>query len=265
MPEAPDPRLVAVYREVGRARLAFTTRTGGISKPPYQSLNLGLHVGDAEEAVTENRRRVLGALKAGSRRLVEAEQVHGGEVAIIDEAWPAPNPRGRAVAPSADALVTRYPGVVLSLYSADCVPVFLTDGEAIGVAHAGWRGTAACVAERTVGAMGAELGVHPAELAALIGPCVGMCCYEVGEEVAEAVLAVTAEQLAPGVARPGREEGKWRLDLAAANVSQLTRAGVPAERIEVIGRCTCCERETFFSARADGSVTGRCGAFAFTQ
>ena len=250
---------------MGRAAFAFSQRRGGVSTGPYASLNLGFHVGDVEAAVAENRRRVLAALGLADSRLVEAEQVHGGEVAVIDEEWLRRHQGPRSIAPGVDALVTRESDVALSLHFADCVPVFLTDreGQAIALAHAGWRGTAACAAANAVEMMARHCGVTPRDLQAVIGPCVGPCCYEVGEEVAQAVLASLAQPDRAGPMRGSDTRGQWFLDLAAINAQQLVAVGVPGEAIAVSGRCTCCEREVFFSVRGDGPITGRCGAFAY--
>ncbi len=225
-----------------------------------------MHVGDRQQAVRENRRRVLQALGVLSRRLVEAEQVHGARVAIVTDEWPGEDAGGRCVARGADALVTSVENAVLSLYFADCVPIFLAErsGCVIGLAHAGWRGTGKGVAAETVRVMCGEFGLEPSEIVAALGPCVKSCCYEVGEDVIEAVCG----SLPPGadasqMARRADAPDKWLLELAAANVAQLRRAGIPDGAVEVDGRCTCCERGTFFSARGDGRVTGRCGAFAY--
>lgn len=187
-------------------------------------------------------------------------------MAVVTDEWLGEHPGGRCVAPGADALVTSVANVVLSLYFADCVPVFLaaSSGRAIGLAHAGWRGTAKGVALETVRVMCREWGLEPSEIVASIGPCVRSCCYEVGEDVLEAVC----RSLPPGanvseIARRARAPGNWMLDLAAVNLAQLHRAGIPDAAVEVDGRCTCCNRATFFSVRGDGHPTGRCGAFAY--
>jgi YfiH family protein len=265
-PRIESPDLLALRRQVGRAAFAFSGRAGGVSAPPFASLNLGMHVGDRQTAVCENRRRMLEALGVASRRLAEAEQVHGAQVAVVTDEWLRDHAGGRCVALRADALVTSAANAVLSLYFADCVPIFLAapSGRAIGLVHAGWRGTAKGVAAEAVRVMCREFGLKPSEIAALIGPCVRSCCYEVGEDVRDAVcrsLPPTAD--ASEIGRPVRTPGHWMLDLAPANLAQLHHAGVPHHRVEVDGRCTCCNRATFFSVRGDGSPTGRCGAFAY--
>jgi YfiH family protein len=256
-----DSPLIAEHRRVGPAVFAFTTRHGGVSAPPHASLNLGFHVGDDADSVSDNRRRALAAVGAGRRRLVEAEQVHGARVAVVTRDWLAEQTGERAIAPGADALVTQERGVVLALFFADCVPVFVADdtASAIGLVHAGWRGTAARCAASAVATMAQAFAVSPAALHAVVGPCVGVCCYEVGPEIAAAVEGSVASPR--GLLTLDGET--LRLDLARANALQLMEAGVPEARIEIIPRCTCCENDTFFSVRGDGPTTGRSAALAW--
>jgi len=255
--------LIAEHRCIGPAVFAFTSRHGGISRPPYDSLNLGLHVGDAETAVDENRDRVIQILRAQDRTWAEAEQVHGGQVAIAPRELLCAQSDGRAIAAGADALVTAERGLVLALFFADCVPVLLADeaGRAVGLAHAGWRGTAERCAANTVRALERTFGIRPKALRAILGPSVGGCCYEVGPEAGTAVTQTVSS--AEGLAVSEGE--RWRLDLARINALQLINAGVPEAQIEIIDRCTCCEKDTFFSVRGEGKVTGRCGAFAWLE
>jgi YfiH family protein len=179
---------------------------------------------------------------------------------------PTHGPGRRCVSPGTDALVSSCEGAVLSLYFADCVPVFVAEssGRVVGLAHAGWRGTARGVVGETVRVMCAQFGLAPSEITAVIGPCVGSCCYEVGGDVVEAVVASLPPSAdAASVARTAETPDRWLLDLAGVNAAQLRWAGVPDRSIALTGRCTCCEREAFFSVRADGPTTGRCGAFAY--
>ena len=184
--------------------------------------------------------------------VVCAEQVHGDRVARVGD-----GERG-AVVPGVDGLITDRPGVLLLLLFADCVPVCLLDPEtpAVGIAHAGWKGTAGRIAARTVAAMAEAFGARPARLRAAIGPSIGGCCYEGGPEVAEAVRASAddARVVSPG----GR--GRPHVDLAAANRAQLLAAGLRPEHVEMAGLCTACRVDRFFSHRAEHGRTGRFGA-----
>jgi hypothetical protein len=229
-----------------------TTRHGGVSVGPYESLNLALHVGDADEAVLENRRRAAAALGGGVDDLVVADQVHGSEVAVVAEPGRGARSVTTAIA-GTDALVTTTPGLVLAILVADCAPVVLFDPEArvLGCAHAGWRGALGGVLEATVASMSA-LGAEPRRLLAGIGPAIGGERYEVGADVVKAAADHLGEPN-PFV-RPGRPE-HWWFDLQGAVLAILRRCGV--ERIALASIDTG-PPGPFFSARAEG----RCGRFA---
>lgn len=228
------------------------TRLGGKSLAPWHSLNTGHTVGDSPEAVDANHRLICEVLGFSTGDLVSPYQVHGHRVAAVDA-----SDRGRVI-PETDALVTDAPDVLLMLRFADCTPIWLYDSVrgAIGLVHAGWRGTVAGTVREAVRAMQSAFGCRPADLTAAIGPAIGPCCYEVGEDVASAFRAQfgkTASQfLAP------QENAKWHLDLWAANRYHLTQAGV--ERVEVAKVCTACHTGEWFSHRADRGRTGRIGA-----
>jgi YfiH family protein len=226
-----------------------STRAGGVSEGPYASLNLGASVGDRHDAVLENRARLARALGFAPDRLVTTPQVHGKGVLVIDERT-APT----ALATRADILVSREPGFLLMQRFADCVPLLLWHQAAgiVGVAHAGWRGTAVGVAGRAVEAV-AELGGDPSGLRTGIGPSIGPCCFEVGEEVVAQIPG------ADEVSTVG-QRGRPHVDLWELNRRQLVAAGVPSESVEVAAVCTRCQPETYFSHRALGFPAGRFGA-----
>ncbi len=227
-------------------RAAFTLRTGGVSAPPYDTLNVGTHVGDENAAVEENRRRVCARLQlpADPEWL---EQVHGTEVAELDGAPRSLARRGRR----ADAALTRRAGSVCVMQVADCLPVLFAarDASAVAAAHAGWRGLAAGVLEATV----ARLEIAPAQLIAWLGPAIGPQHFEVGLEVRAAFLARDA---AAASAFSANTRGRWQCDLAALARARLAALGVTA----VFGGhwCTYADRERFFSYRRDG----QCGRMA---
>lgn len=231
---------------------AFTTRGGGVSAPPFDTLNLGRGAGDDAAAVRENRARALAALGRDISDQIEASQVHGREVAVVTAAQ-----RGRKIQ-GADGLTSCDPAAVLAMHSADCVPVLVADPvkRAVAAVHTGWRGTAAGATAAAIREMGEAFGSRPADLLAAIGPAIGPCCYEVGGEVVEA--------LAPwpwhgAVLRPA-SKGRWFLDLWEANRRQIEAAGVPPGAIAAAGLCTSCHPALFFSHRRFGR-TGRMAAF----
>ena len=224
---------------------AFTERTGGASASPYDSLNLGLHTGDDRAAVVSNRERVASAL--GVPPFAALRQVHGSRLVRLGERKAGAGFSDEdAPAAEADAALVTRPGLPLAILTADCVPVAIAS-EAEGcfvAAHAGWRGLAAGIVDRAMGAF-----EHPGRAAAAIGPAIGPCHYEVGEDVA---LAVAAGSDAGAVVEP--REGAVFLDLPGTVARVLRRAGV--RTIDRADECTACEEARFFSHRRDG-VTGR--------
>ena len=241
---AADPGVLApVWRAPRAVRAAFTLRTGGVSAPPFDSLNVGAHVGDDAAAVAENRRRVRERLALPAEP-DWIEQVHGTRVADLDEAHDA----GHS---PADAVLTRTKGKVCAVQVADCMPVLIAarDASAVAVAHAGWRGLAAGVLEQTV----ASLGIPSAGLIVWLGPAISARHFEVGAEVRAAFMAHD-----PGAdaAFATNARGRWQCDLAALARRRLAALGIG----EISGGswCTFADPVRFFSFRRDG----RCGRMA---
>ena len=243
----------------------ITTRHGGESEGPYAALNLGGLTGDDPVIVRRNRARAASLVGAEAGRLVFGRQVHGARVAHV-----ARDHKGGAF-DDTDALVTDGPGVPMVILTADCAAVFLFDPvrRAVGIAHAGWRGTVAGIAAATVSRMEEVFGSSPADLIAGIGPSIGPCCYEVGGEVigaAEAAFPDHAEEVlvepdmaSAGSFRASVNEGNRHFDLWRANELVLLGAGVPEDRIEIARLCTACRTDLFYSHRAEKGITGRFG------
>jgi len=235
---------------------AVSTRQGGVSHGPFESLNVGLHVGDDPAAVLENRRRLCEAVGVELDSLVAGTQVHGNAVAWVTEGQRGRGARDAATAlPDTDALVTDARGLVLAAFAADCPLIALVDPDrrAVGLVHASRRGTIGRIAERTVRAMERLLGCRPADLWAAMAPSIGPCCYEVGNDV----LAEARGSLPDADSFFVRRNGQLHMDLWAANAAQLLHAGLRAERIEATNVCTRCHSDEFFSHRASGGRTGR--------
>jgi polyphenol oxidase len=237
-----------------------TTRHGGVSSGPYDSLNLGGHVGDDPDAVAENRRRLAAAL--GVDRLTVADQRHTGRVAVVTTALAGRGHDGvadsAAAFPATDAMITAVPGAALAILVADCAPVVLFDPvhRAVGVAHSGRAGTLSGVVPKTVAAMTAAFGTAPGDLLVGIGPAIGAASYEIGAaesaEVTEAFGDAGTRLLTP--TRPGHAT----FDLAAAIRRQLRTAGVPEENVHDMAIDTRTSTDDFFSDRA----ARPCGRFA---
>jgi YfiH family protein len=243
------------------ATAVITSRDGGVSAPPYDTFNLGLHVGDQPEAVLSNRAALAQALRRSPGDFVFAEQAHGPNVTVAGEM-----DRGRGAftqddaVVSTDALVTSTPGLVLSVLVADCVPLVLVDPvrHLLAVVHAGWRGTVTGVTRTAVQQL-RRLGTDPADLVACIGPAIEPRRYEVGADVAEAATAAFGAQ-APEVITPDGGGG-WRFDLWQANTLQLLREGVLRPNVHRATLDTGVPGP-FFSHRG-GAPTGRFGLFAW--
>lgn len=232
---------------------AFTTRIGGLSPAPYNSLNLVSLVNDpdadANTNVAENFRRVRKALGCRQHIRVQVNQVHGCEV------WHPPAEPVRPVdAPRADAIATDKHGQLLMVRVADCVPILLSsrDGRAVSAIHAGWRGVIAGVVKRSAESVIQLSGSDATHVLAAIGPCIGVEQFEVGPEVVE---AFESAGLGLAVVRDGYP--KPHIDLVAAVAEQLRQAGIPSEQIDRTDRCTYTCADEFFSHRRDNGRTGR--------
>ena len=242
----------------------FSGRLGGVTQGFAEVkedglLNLGFGIKDDPAAVEENRRRLIEGVGGEGWRLVVPQQVHGIAVrevtpATVDEAMA--DGRGQW---EADGLVTRAPGLLLGAGAADCVPLLVADLRlrAVGAFHAGWRGTAAGMAGSGLARMGEVFGTRAEDCVAAVGPSIGACCYEVGEEVREAF-----ERRSDGRGLVARQDEGWRLDLWEANRRQLVAAGVQETAVTVMAECTACSRDAegrrrYFSHRAEKGKTGR--------
>ncbi len=235
---------------------AVSTRQGGVSTGSYASLNLSTSTGDSRENVDANHRRLAAALDLPRERFTTTWQVHGTHVVRATAQTVG------GMLDKADGIVTDTPGLPLTQRYADCTPLIVYDSRryAVGLGHAGWRGTVAGMATALVQAMTAQFSSDPADLVAVIGPAIGPCCYEIGQEVVDEVRRAfpSANSLLSRPANGAAASSGWHFDLWAANRWQLDQAGVA--QVEVAGICTRCQHETFFSHRGDGPVTGRFGA-----
>ena len=220
-----------------RARAAFTTRLGGVSEGEFAALNVGLLTDDAAASVLENRLRVAALAGRDPSGFLIGHQVHGAAIASR-EAAPVPNPwtDGGVRADEADGQLTARPELTPLVQVADCLPVAVRGERGVGMLHCGWRGLAAGIVARGAEALGAT--------AAAVGPGIGPCCFEVGDEVLERFAG-----LGDGIA-----EGRM-LDLPEVARRLLERAGV--DEVEVSGECTRCNPELFYSHRRDGERAGR--------
>jgi len=247
------------WSQVG-AEVAFSTRWGGVSSGAYETLNLGLHVGDQNEAVVENRTRLLKAFDADLSDAVCCEQVHGCQVAKV-----TPRDRGRganeldSAVPGCDALITDHAGLWLLSFYADCVPVYFFDPvhRAIGVAHCGWKGTMDRIAAKTLRCMQAEYSTSAEQLQVFIGPGIGPCCFVIQPDLKN---KVEAEFTGWHDIMTVDAEGTITWNLPETNRRMLMAEGVRAVNITVCEVCTACNPQLFYSYRREQGRTGRMAA-----
>lgn len=231
-----------VYHYPAFASQGFVTivsgRGGGVSAPPFHSLNISDMVGDDPAAVAENRARVMAAAGLGSLYL--GRQVHGDGVTVID-AQPPDDPQ------EADAVIVSVPGVAVGVLTADCVPILVAEPSRglTAAVHAGRRSTERGIIAKTIALMRGRFGADPARMTAVIGPCIRACCYHVDPE--------TARNFASCCGAPYAEN----LDLVGVNLRQLEASGVARAGILDSGVCVSCRNELFYSHRADRNATGR--------
>lgn len=234
----------------------FTTRLGGVSQGYLNSLNIGLHRGDCPENVEKNYHILGKAIGFDPMKLVLTKQIHSDIVRRVGRNdWG--NYMEEGVSPQCDALITKECGTALAIFTADCTPILLHDSVtgAVGAVHAGWRGTAADIAGKTVRAMCREFGCDPQNIRAAIGPNIGPCCFQTDGEVPEAMIAAFGEEAADHIRREGE---KFYLDLKKINALALKRAGV--QQIEISCDCTVCQPDRFWSHRVHGPQRGSQGA-----
>ena len=240
---------------------AFSTRLGGVSEGEFTSMNMAFNRGDDVDRVTENYRRFCKSAGFEFDSLVASAQDHHTFVRAVtskDKGIGIYKPRDMQ---SVDALITNEPGVTLVTYYADCTPLFFVDtkNRAIGLAHAGWRGTVGRIGEKVVGKMTELYGTDPKDVKCAVGPAISVCCYEVDDPCAAQFLALGDLDASKFVFPKGG--GKYMLDLLEANRQILAAAGVPQENITLSDLCTCCNSDLLWSHRATKGHRGTMSAF----
>ncbi len=267
------------FEQLEQVQHIFTTRLGGVSTKEFTSLNFSVKQGDSPEAVLENYRRVAEVFSVDVNAIVATDQTHTTNIRVVD--W---KDAGKGVTKDrdysdVDGLITKEKGLILSCYSADCVPLCFVDTvkNVIGVAHSGWRGTAAGMGCCMVKRMQEEFDCKPEHIVVGIGISICQDCYEISEEVAEQfregfwakeeVREYCKEAFECGkypareILMPGKAPDKKQLDLWLANIAVLRSAGIPLENIFVTDICTNCNPDYLFSHRATNGKRGNLGAF----
>lgn len=234
-------------------RHGFSTRLGGVSPAPWDSLNLGISRGDSDENVRENYRRFCAAVGVAPESTVFTQQTHSENIRLVTAADAGKGlflPRDYT---DVDALITDCPGLSLVVFSADCGTILLYDPvhRAIGAVHAGWRGVAAGLAAKTALAMHDAFGTEPKDLLCALGPAIGQCCFETDDDVPAAMCQALGAEAEPFMTRRGE---KWHIDLKDINVHWLRRLGV--EHIDICPHCTACRQDLYWSHRKVGNARG---------
>ena len=234
---------------------AFTTRLGGVSPAPYDSLNLRFSCDDTRENVSENYRRLAGALGISYERGVTTHQLHHDHIRLVTE-----DDAGKGIVrprdyEDTDALITNVPNIPLYVFSADCGITLLHDPvhHAVGAVHSGWRGVALGILPRTVQFMEQAFATKPEELRIAIGAGIRQCCFETDDDVSDALYAAYGDTFLPYRERRGN---KWHIDLAGLNICALRSLGIPETQLDLLADCTCCEKKLYWSHRRDGNLRG---------
>ncbi len=251
------------WREQGAVAL-FSSRQGGVSDKPYDSLNLALHVGDEKKRVLENRSRLLSLFNSSIEKMVGCEQVHGNRVMVVGPQYAG---RGSASLETAvkdcDALVTSTPDLILSTYYADCIPLYFFDpvNKAVGLAHSGWKGTMQRTACACLETMIQTFDSRPQEVEVFIGPGIGSCCFKISRDLISQVNLSFGDF--DGIINEYDNFCTW--DLKRTNRLMLQQCGIKSENIYDCQLCTSCNPGDFYSYRRDQGFTGRMGAFIFVK
>lgn len=235
-------RIPDIFSSVSNLISGESTRHGGVSVYPYNSLNLGGSTTDNPENVAENNKRFFGELGIELSQVAKSHQVHGAEILIVTEA-------GRFE--GFDALITNIPEIQLSVTIADCTPVLIYDPvkKAVAAIHAGWKGTVSQIVSKTVELLKKEYGTNPSDCLAFVGTCIDECSFEVDEDVAGNFQSVYK--------RRDDQKNKFFVDLKSANRDQLIEAGMKKENIEISPYSTVLNNEDYFSYRKEKGLTGR--------
>lgn len=235
-------RIPEIFGHFENLVAAESTRHGGVSLTPYNSLNLGGSTQDSPENVITNNRLFFGALNIDFESVAKSHQVHRADILKVTKP-------GRYE--GYDALITNVPHIQLAVTVADCTPILIFDPiqNSVAAIHAGWRGTVQEIVFKTVQAMQTEFSTNPADCLAFVGTCIDECSFEVGEEV--------AEHFAGSFKRWDEQKGKFFIDLKKANKAQLLSAGLKSENIEVSPFSTVENNQDYFSYRAEKGLTGR--------
>lgn len=247
------------FENTGLVRVVFTTRLGGVSNTPFNSLNLGIKKKDSKESIYQNYQILSRATGIPVENMVLSDQIHGDKIVRVGEKDIGKDFFNTNRISGVDGLITNEKEVALVTFYADCVPLFFLDPiqKAIGLTHAGWRGTIKGIGRKTIKKMEEEFYTKPENCLVAIGPSIGPCCFEVGKDVVE---KINIEFTKPEQYYTDKGNGKYMVDLWKLNQNQLMEAGIHPQNVELSKICTKCNRDIFFSHRGDQGNTGSLAA-----
>lgn len=239
------------FEKTGMVRHCFSTRKGGVSKNEFESLNLRMNCGDSRENIIQNYRIICDEIGVDYRKLVLSKQVHSDEIHTVGKEDCGNGITKPQKFESCDALITAEPGVPLAVFGADCVPLYFLDTEnrVIALAHSGWKGTVLEIGAKVVHTMGKRFNTKPENVIAAIGPSIGVCHFEVGDEVAD----IFRDKFGGGVLE---KHEKYHVNMQKAIKIQLENSGVAEKNIIESGVCTYCNSELLFSHRKTAGKRG---------
>lgn len=245
------------FTAAGGVRHGFASRLGGVSPAPWDSLNISLSRGDEPRRVRENYRRLCAALGTDEHCIAMTRQVHSDFIRPVGRKDALQDPLDPLDA-DADGLITNEPGVCLTIFYADCVPVLLYDpkGKVIAAVHSGWRGTSLAIAAQAAKKMVSEYGSKPEDILAAIGPAIGPCCFETHSDVPDALRERLGDGVSPYMQAKQNVPGKFSVDLKGIIRWELENAGLVPAHIDTLPLCTCCARDLYWSHRRQGGERG---------
>lgn len=247
------------FEKTGLVKHLFTTRIGGVSSGPYYSLNLGLKTGDNIDNIKKNFLKVFEIMSTSEKDVVFSNQVHGTNIQIVDDEISTDNAYKSRLKDGVDGLVTNVKNITLATFYADCVPIFFLDKEkqVVGLVHAGWRGTVKGIACKMVDILVEKFNSQPKDILVGIGPSIGQCCFEVGEEVFKEFKKAYTD-IIDNITQ--KISDKYYIDLWKTNKLILEKKGILPSNISISGLCTSCNTDLFFSYRKEKGKTGRMAA-----
>lgn len=246
----------SLFEQSRAVRHGFSTRLGGVSALPYDSLNLGLRTEDSVENVRENYKRLCNAVGVDENKLILTRQVHSRDIRIVTKEDSGKGLSRESDLGKFDGLITAERGLPIAVFYADCTPILLLDPKkkVIAAVHSGWRGTMSRIGRHAVQIMRREFGSNPEDILAAFGPSIKQCCFEVGSDVYIEFCQMFGARALYG--SPTKDD-KFYVDTDKLNKEQLMAEGLKEENISICKECTFCNHDVFYSHRADGGVTGR--------